>query len=69
MSPIRSRYIFLILFSDAIRKQQKSLESNFIDLICELTSLQKNRTTREKRIILGMRILAWFIWALLVAGI
>ena len=42
--------------------------SNFKDLLCELTSAQKHRTRKEKRIILALRTVAWFIWALLVGG-
>ncbi|KAL5247098.1 hypothetical protein ACHWQZ_G019084 [Mnemiopsis leidyi] len=53
---------------DAIEKQQKSTGSNFKDLLCELTSAKKERTLRERRIILALRILAWFIWAILIAG-
>ncbi|XP_063692746.1 transmembrane channel-like protein 3 isoform X3 [Bolinopsis microptera] len=53
---------------DAIEKQQKSTGSNFKDLLCELTSAKKERTIKEQRIILALRILAWFIWAILIAG-
>jgi hypothetical protein len=53
---------------DAIDKQQKSLGSNFKDLLCELTSAKKERTAKERRIILALRILAWFIWVILIAG-
>ena len=53
---------------DAIEKQQKSMGSNFKDLLCELTSAKTERTLKERRIIAALRVLAWFIWIILIAG-
>lgn len=63
-----SSWDYTINSHDAIKKQEKSTLSNFKDLLCELTSAQKHRTRKEKRIILALRTVAWFIWALLVGG-
>lgn len=63
-----SSWDFSINSKGAIKEQMKSLESNFKDQICELTSLKKERTVKERRIMYSLRVLAWFIWVLLIAG-